>query len=117
MIFLATKNSRIKKILPHLFGAVVGSGIWDPRWIKIRIWIRDKHPGSATLHTTGFSHIVQQQGKNAAHTRTTETENAAHLSLLQENAFQMTSRQLLDFRSFFLETLAALEQENCASVP
>ncbi len=29
----------------------------------------------------------------------------------------MTSHQLLDFWSFFLETLAALEQENCASVP
>jgi hypothetical protein len=31
MIFLATKNSRTKKNLPLLFGAVVGSGIWDPR--------------------------------------------------------------------------------------
>jgi hypothetical protein len=67
-------------------------------------------------HTTGFSQIVQQLAR-MPHTSRTETENAAHLSLLQENAFEMTSRQLLDFWSFFSETLAALEQENCASVP
>jgi hypothetical protein len=29
---------------------LVGSGIWDPRWKKIRI--RDKHPASATLVPT-----------------------------------------------------------------
>jgi hypothetical protein len=29
------------------FVAVFGSGIRDPGWVKIRI--RDKHPGSATL--------------------------------------------------------------------
>jgi hypothetical protein len=34
-------------IFPFSFGAVVGSGIRYPGWIKIRI--RDKHPGSATL--------------------------------------------------------------------
>ncbi len=33
------------------FVAVFGSGIRDPGWVKIRI--RDKHPGSATLHNTG----------------------------------------------------------------
>jgi hypothetical protein len=55
------------KISPSTFGAVVGSGIWDPGWIKIRI--RDKHPGSATLHTTGFSQIVQEQAR-MPHART-----------------------------------------------
>ncbi len=34
------------------FVAVFGSGIRDPGWIKISI--RDKHPGSATLHDTYF---------------------------------------------------------------
>jgi hypothetical protein len=29
-----------------------GSGIRDPEWVKIRI--RDKHPGSATLQKYGF---------------------------------------------------------------
>jgi hypothetical protein len=33
---------------PSSFDAVVGSGIGNPGWIKIRI--RDKHPESATLH-------------------------------------------------------------------
>jgi hypothetical protein len=32
---------------PLSFIAVFGSGIQDPGWVKIRI--RDKHPGSATL--------------------------------------------------------------------
>jgi hypothetical protein len=32
---------------PLSFVAVFGSGIRDPGWVKIRI--RDKHPGSATL--------------------------------------------------------------------
>jgi hypothetical protein len=32
---------------PYSFAAVVGSGIRDPGWIKIRI--RDKHPGSGAL--------------------------------------------------------------------
>jgi hypothetical protein len=32
---------------PLSFVAVFGSGILDPGWVKIRI--RDKHPGSATL--------------------------------------------------------------------
>ncbi len=32
---------------PLSFVAVFGSWIRDPRWVKIRI--RDKHPGSATL--------------------------------------------------------------------
>jgi hypothetical protein len=32
---------------PLSFVAVFGSGIRDPEWVKIRI--RDKHPGSATL--------------------------------------------------------------------
>jgi hypothetical protein len=48
MIFVATKNGRTKICSPSTFGAVVGSGIRDPGWIKIRI--RDKHPESATLH-------------------------------------------------------------------
>jgi len=34
-------------ISPLSFVAVFGSGIRDPGWVKIRI--RDKHPGSATL--------------------------------------------------------------------
>jgi hypothetical protein len=33
---------------PLSFVAVFGSGIRDPGWVKIRI--RDKHPGSATLN-------------------------------------------------------------------
>jgi hypothetical protein len=35
---------------PLSFVAVFGSGIRDPGWLKIRI--RDKHPGSATLPET-----------------------------------------------------------------
>jgi hypothetical protein len=34
-------------LLPLSFVAVFGSGIRNPGWVKIRI--RDKHPGSATL--------------------------------------------------------------------
>jgi hypothetical protein len=41
------KNGRTNKNFPpSSVGAVVGSGIRDPGWIKIRI--RDKLPGSAT---------------------------------------------------------------------
>jgi hypothetical protein len=32
---------------PLSFVAVFGFGIWDPGWVKIRIW--DKNPGFATL--------------------------------------------------------------------
>jgi hypothetical protein len=28
--------------------------IWDPGWKKI--WIRDKHPGSTTLHSKKYYH-------------------------------------------------------------
>jgi hypothetical protein len=35
------------KFSPLTFVAIFGSGIRDPGWVKIRI--RDKHPGSATL--------------------------------------------------------------------
>ncbi len=38
-----------KKFSPLSFVAVYGSEIRDPELVKIRI--RDKHPGSATLHT------------------------------------------------------------------
>jgi hypothetical protein len=36
-----------KKISPSSFGAVDGSGIRDPGWVKVGI--RDEHPGSAGL--------------------------------------------------------------------
>jgi hypothetical protein len=36
---------------PLSFVAGFGSGIRDLGWVKIRIRVRDKHPGSATLHT------------------------------------------------------------------
>jgi hypothetical protein len=46
--FVATKNGLTKKkFSPLSFIAVFGSEIRDPGWVKIRI--RDKHPGSATL--------------------------------------------------------------------
>jgi hypothetical protein len=35
MIFVATKNARTKQNFPPSFGAVVGSEIRDPGWIKI----------------------------------------------------------------------------------
>ncbi len=55
MTFVATKKGLTKKIFSPLslvtvFGSGIrdpGSEIWDPGWVKIRI--RDKHPGSATL--------------------------------------------------------------------
>ena len=54
VIFVATKKVGQLIFYPCSFVAVGGSGIQDPgsknrdpRWIKIRI--RDKHPGSATL--------------------------------------------------------------------
>ncbi len=54
MKFVATKRYD-KKIFSSLsfvavFGSWIrdpGSKVWDPGWVKIRIW--DKHPGSATL--------------------------------------------------------------------
>jgi hypothetical protein len=46
VIFVATKKVGKKHFSPP-FGAVVGSGIRDPGWIKIRIW--HKHSRSATL--------------------------------------------------------------------
>jgi hypothetical protein len=51
-IFVAIKNGRTTKCFLSSFGALVGSGIRGPGWIKIRI--RDKHPGSATLVKTSF---------------------------------------------------------------
>jgi hypothetical protein len=48
MTFVATKNARTKKFSTYFFfGAVVRSEIREPGRIKLRI--RDKHPGSATL--------------------------------------------------------------------
>jgi hypothetical protein len=48
MIFVAKKNGRTKKFPPPLLVMLdTGSEIRDPGWIKIRI--RNKHPGSATL--------------------------------------------------------------------
>ena len=44
---------------PLSFVAVFGSGIRDPGWVKIRI--RDKHPGSATLLLTG---ALSKSGKH-----------------------------------------------------
>jgi hypothetical protein len=45
---VATKKDMTTNLFsPLSFSAVFGSGIRDPKWIKIRI--RDKHPGSATL--------------------------------------------------------------------
>ncbi len=35
---------------PLSFVAVLGSGIRDPGWVKMRI--RDKHPGAATLRVS-----------------------------------------------------------------
>jgi hypothetical protein len=53
--FVATKKGMTKKMFsPSLFAAVFGSGMGknqDPGWVKIRI--RDKHPGSATLIESG----------------------------------------------------------------
>jgi hypothetical protein len=46
--FVATKKSLTTIFFsPLSFVAVLGSEIRDPEWVKIRI--RDKHPGSATL--------------------------------------------------------------------
>jgi hypothetical protein len=46
--FVATKKGLTTTFFPPLsFVAVFGSGIRDPKWVKVRI--RDKHPGSATL--------------------------------------------------------------------
>ena len=46
--FVATKKGMTKKFFSFLsFVPVFGSGIRDPGWVKIRI--RVKHPGSATL--------------------------------------------------------------------
>jgi hypothetical protein len=47
MIFVAKKMAVQNIFSPSSFGADFGSEIWDPGWIKIRI--REKHPGSATL--------------------------------------------------------------------
>jgi len=45
---MATKKSyETNYFSPLSFVAVFGSGIRDPRWVKIRI--RDKHSGSSTL--------------------------------------------------------------------
>jgi len=44
---LGKKWNDKKLVSPLSFVAVFGSGIRDPGWVKIRI--RDKHPGSATL--------------------------------------------------------------------
>jgi hypothetical protein len=45
--FVATTKGLITNFSPLSFVAVFGSGIRDPKWVKIRI--RDKHLGSATL--------------------------------------------------------------------
>jgi hypothetical protein len=49
--FVATKKGLTTIFFsPLSFVAVFGSEIRDPEWVKIRI--RDKHPGSATLSDT-----------------------------------------------------------------
>ncbi len=56
MKFVATKQVwQLIFFHPSLWVAVFGSGIRDPGWVKIRI--RDKHPGSATLLATVTSCI------------------------------------------------------------
>ena len=45
---------------PLSFQPVFGSGIRDPGWVKIRI--RDKHPGSATLVATVLGSIPASVG-------------------------------------------------------
>jgi hypothetical protein len=52
-------QKKVRKInfFPSSFVAVVGSGIRDPGWIKIRIL--DKHPGSTTL-ITGVNDICDK---------------------------------------------------------
>jgi hypothetical protein len=57
--FVATKKGLTKKnFFTPLFCCCFGSWIRDPEWVKIRI--RDKHPGSATLSRTlaGNSRIL-----------------------------------------------------------
>jgi hypothetical protein len=74
--------------------------------------------GQKKLKYNRLSHILQLARMPHTRTETDSTSNAAHLSLLQKNTFEMTSRQHLDsIQSLFLETLAALGQENCKSVP
>jgi hypothetical protein len=49
VIFVAKKDMTTNVILHLFLVAGFGSGIRDPGWVKIRI--RDKHSGSATLQT------------------------------------------------------------------
>ncbi len=52
-----------KKFFPSSFGAVVGSGIRDPRWDSgwKKIRIRDKHPGSAALPSISITLTKQRK--------------------------------------------------------
>ncbi len=54
--FVATKKGLTTNFFALFFVAVIGSGIRDPGWVKIRI--RDKHHGSATLRKTLFSTVL-----------------------------------------------------------
>jgi hypothetical protein len=67
--FVATKNGLTKKnFSPLSFVAVFGSEIRDPGWVKIRI--RDKHPGSATLKL--FLQYLQPNWPSVAEPRAEE---------------------------------------------
>jgi hypothetical protein len=49
--FLGLKNlNSLMRIRDPIFG-MEKIRIWDPVWKKVESWIRDKHPGSATLLT------------------------------------------------------------------
>ncbi len=63
MKFVATEKSVIKNFFSSLsFVAIFASGIRDPGWVKIRI--RDKHPGSATLLTWQSDQRALDRGDN-----------------------------------------------------
>jgi hypothetical protein len=63
--FVATKKGMTTNFFsPLSFAAVFGSGIRDPRWVKIWIW--DKHPGSATLKAGSYGKMFAKANCCAA---------------------------------------------------
>ncbi len=93
MKFVAIKKGMTTNFFsPLSFVTVFGSEIRDPGWVKIRI--RDKHPGSATLGSTIFKIFLLGGGRDEARAEAVLLR-AHHQSAVRERVLNLLNIFLL----------------------